>query len=240
MPQPVGLLDFLEHLRNLHGLLRHHGNYKGTFEAALLEAQGLELIGSNGAVFNHRMSMQEFSNGLANNLAGIGRILEAVRTRDAERGSLLTNGVGPFVGLCQSRHELAQRTEQLVLRIAASPTDCNRLGGCPAGPRRRGSGGTVAQYLASLMANTGWTPPGGNGILSQALLMDGAVQAVLAKIDKMPVDGTKAAKEASDAARESRQIIANAAAKHRGASEEFSGYAAALERFWTPHGTLNE
>jgi hypothetical protein len=240
MPQPPDLLNFLTHLRNLHGLLEHHGNYRGTFEGALMEAQGLALIGSHGRAFNHGASMQQFANGLNNNLAALDQILEGFRTRDNAAGSLLTNAVGPFLAHCRRRLTLAGQTDQLIQRIAASPADRARLAGCPARTRERGAGGTVAQWLESIRVRTTWTPPLGNQILSANLMADHAAQAVLAGIEQMPADAAAAAAETSAAAAASRQLIAQYASNYRDDSEEFSGYAAALERLWTPHGALAE
>ena len=70
------------------------------------------------------------------------------------------------------------------------------------------------------------------------LMADHAAQLVLARIETVPDTAAAAAKESSTAARKSRALIADYAPDHRAASEEFSGYAAALKRFWTPHGTL--
>jgi hypothetical protein len=240
MPQPPDLLNFLNHLRNLHGLLEHHGNYRGTFEGALMEAQGLALVGSHGRAFNHGASMQQFAGGLNNNLAGLDHILEGFRTRDTSAGSLLTNGVGPFLALCRRRSALAGQTDALIQRIAASPADRARLAGCPARTRERGAGGTVQQWLQAIRARTGWTPQLGDQILSANLMADHAAQAVLAGIEQMPADAAEATAESSASAAASRQLIARYASNYREDSEEFSGYAAALERLWTPHGTLAE
>ena len=118
-----------------------------------MEAQGLALIASNGTAFDHRNSLQEFANGLNNNLAGLDRICEEFRTRDTSAGSLLTNGIGPFVELCRRRDTLAGQTEQLAGRIDAVPAERERLAGCPARTRERGAGGDVAQWLAAIRAN---------------------------------------------------------------------------------------
>jgi hypothetical protein len=239
MPQPPDLLDFLDDLRELHGRLELHGNYRGTFEGALMEAQGLALIGSHGRAFNHGASMQQFANGLNRYLTDLDQILEGFRTRDNTGGSLLTNAVGPFLGLCRRRLALARQTEQLIGRIAASPADRARLARCPARTRERGAGGTVQQWLQSL-ARTGWTPQLGDQILSVNLMADPTAQNVLAGIEQMPATAAEAAAETSAAAGASRQLVAQYAASYREDSDEFSGYASALKRLWTPHGTLAE
>ena len=242
MPQPPRLIDFLRQLRRLHGVLRTHGNYRGTFEGALMEAQGLALIDTDGTAFDHRNSMQEFANGLRNRLADLDQILEEFRTRDTSAGSLLTNGIGPFTGLCRRRLALAERTDALAGRIAASPVESTRLAGCPARTRERGAGGTVEQWLEAIRARTGWTPAIGTGtrILSTLMMADADAQIVLAGIATVPQTQAAADKETSDAARKSRQLIAEYAPDHRALSEEFSGYASALKRFWTPHGARAE
>jgi hypothetical protein len=229
-------------LRDLHGLLEHHGNYRGTFEGALLEAQGMALIAADGGAFDHGASMEQLANGLNRHLNALELILERFRTRDISAGTLLTNAVGPFLALCNRRRELVQQTQWLIVRIHLSAVDRTRLAGCPARTRERGAGGTVTQWLGGIIARSGWSPPGytGNDILSTVLMADAAAQAVLAQIDQMPATADEAAAETRDAAARSRQLIAYYAPDHRDESEEFSGYASALKRLWTPHGTLAE
>lgn len=231
---------FLARLRDLYNLLAtSHGNYCGTFQAALMEAQGLALVGPHGRVFNHRASMQGFANGLNNNLERVDHIIEVVRTHNAVAGSLLTSGVGPFLGLCRRRFDLAQRTDNLIQAIAAVPAEAGRLGGAPVAPRGRRAGDTLAQYLQSLLA-TGWAPSmGGNGILAAFRMADPATQELLEEIEQVPPDGAGAAHETAEAAAASRQLIAQFASRYRATSDVFSGYAAAIERHWTPHGMLN-
>lgn len=233
--------EFLQRLRNLQILLAtHHGNYRGTYLASLLEAQGLALVGADGAAFDHRANMLGFSNGLANQLRRIDFVLQAVQTAELQAGTLLASGVGPLIGLARGRHELAQQTELLAARLAADPADSGRLAGAPTQPRGRGAGGTVAGQLAALRARTGWAPTTGGDVVSPQRMADPDTQSLLARIEEVPVDGPGAEHETHEAAAKSRQLIASFASRYRGQSDTFNGYAAALERHWTPHGSLDE
>jgi hypothetical protein len=236
MPQPPRLLDFLRQMRRLHGLLRHHGNYRGSFEGALMEAQGLALIDTDGTPFDHRNSLEEFANGLRNRLADLDQILEEFRTRDTMASSLFTNAIGPFTGLCRRRLALAERTDEVADHIAVSPIERGRLAGCPARTRARGAGGTVEQWLESIRARTGWTPPNGTQILSALMMADAAAQVVLNGIAAVPETAAGAAEETRAAAELSRELVCRN--EHHTASEEYSGYASALRRLWTNHGML--
>ncbi|CAN5394363.1 hypothetical protein BH20ACI1_BH20ACI1_15270 [soil metagenome] len=140
---------------------RKHGMLRGTFEAALAEAQGAELTKVKyftpaNQSYNHFKSMRDAANALQNSLTAFRQALTQLRTIDPKAAEIADKSFRPLVDSAAYRINLAQQTEKLIIEIAQTGNS-TRLQGTPL-TLGRDNAGLVSSQLRTM--NTNLVPQG--------------------------------------------------------------------------------
>jgi len=131
-PTPAQLAQQIQqHADNLINVLRtHHGLLRGTYEAAIAEAQGAELVGSAGQTFQHIESLEQGANALLSQKEAIGKSLSQLRNLDPRAAAQLGDALRPALDKARQLIDLAQNTRQVALELF-NTGNAQRLGGTP-------------------------------------------------------------------------------------------------------------
>jgi hypothetical protein len=148
-----------------------HGMLRGTFEAALAEAQGAELIKVRDFTpanqsYNHYQSMRGAANSLQLNLVQFRQLLMQLRSIDPQAAELADRSFRPLTETAASRVHLAQQAEQMIIEIA-NTGNTTRLQGVPLN-QSRDAAGLVSNQLRQMNMNL--VPQGlaqGNNLLDR-------------------------------------------------------------------------
>src|SRR5262249_20919671 len=136
-----------------------HGMLRGTFEAALAEAQGAELIKVRNFTpavqsYNHYQSMRDAANSLANNLSQYRQLLMQLRTMDAKVAEVVDRSFRTLSETASVRVQMAQQVEELINEINTTG-NATRLQGVPLN-QGRDAAGLVSNQLRQM--NLGLVP----------------------------------------------------------------------------------
>jgi hypothetical protein len=195
-----------------------HGMLRGTFEAALAEAQGAELIkGSNFTpsvqAYNHYQSMRDAANGLANNLSSFRQLLMQLRGIDPRAADAVQRSLRPLTEMASQRLEMAQKVDELINEINTTG-NATRLQGVPLN-QGRDAAGLVSNQLNNLRL----------GLVPQQLAQ--SFSALMDRIKELPAT----LEEAQEQIRTMAVTVSSvAAAAARGAARAAQ---AAVSRSWT-------
>ncbi len=149
-----------EYTNNMANLLgadpSKHGMLRGTFEAALAEAQGAELIKVKNFTpanqsYNHFQSMRDTANALQNTLTSVRQQLIALRSLDPKAAELADRSFRPLVENAAYRVHLAQQTEKMIIEIAQTGNS-TRLQGVPLN-QGRDAANLVSNQLRTMNMN---------------------------------------------------------------------------------------
>jgi len=133
-----------------------HGMLRGTFEAALAEAQGAELIKVSNFTpanqsYNHFQSMRDAANALQNNINSFRQALMQLRAIDPKAAEVADRSFRPLVDNAAYRVHLAQQTEKLMVEIAQTGNS-TRLQGVPLN-QGRDAANLVSNQLRTMNLN---------------------------------------------------------------------------------------
>jgi hypothetical protein len=136
-----------------------HGMLRGTFEAALAEAQGAELVKSRNFTpaaqsFNHYQSMRDAANSLANNLSQFRALLMQLRAVDPRAAEIADRSFRPLVETASLRVNMAGQVDELINEINTTG-NATRLQGVPLN-QSRDVAGLVSNQLRQM--NIGLVP----------------------------------------------------------------------------------
>jgi hypothetical protein len=112
-----------------------HGTLRGTFEAALAEAQGAEIMKTRNFTpanpsFSHFDSMRDAANGLQRNLDKFRDLLMQLRSTDPKAAEAADFSFRPLTESAELRVDLARKTEEVIIEIA-NTRNTTRLEGVP-------------------------------------------------------------------------------------------------------------
>lgn len=140
----------------LGGDPKKHAMLRGTFEAALAEAQGAELIKPSNFTpanqsFKHYDSMRDGANALQNAITQFRAGLTRLSTIDPKAAQRADISFRPLVDSAAYRVNLAQQTEKMIVEIA-NTGNSTRLQGVPLN-QSRDSAGLVSNQLRQMNLN---------------------------------------------------------------------------------------
>jgi hypothetical protein len=195
-------------------LVTHHGVLRGTFEAAIAEAQGLRMIASNGRELNHAASLEQGIQAVAARQQAISALLRRISALDPKAVNTFSQAVKPLMDLARDRIDLAQRTQHLLFELKFNHH--NRLLGTPVATGARNAGGMMSQQLQAL---SGALRTRGYSLVPSGIGASNAwVQQTVDRIRQLPVDARAASAQVAAAAAMGRVVIsrflANAAASN--------------------------
>lgn len=133
-----------------------HGMLRGTFEAAIAEAQGAELVKVRNFTpaiqsYNHYQSMREAANSLQNSITGFRTTLGQLRAVDPRAAEIADRSFRPLVESASLRVQLARQTEQMIIEIG-NTGNSTRLQGVPLN-LGRDQAGLVSNQLRQMNLN---------------------------------------------------------------------------------------
>jgi hypothetical protein len=133
-----------------------HGTLRGTYEAALAEAQGAELIKAHDFTpakqsWKHYINMRDAANSLANNLKIFNDSIKALRAIDPKAARVADETFQPLTSTASIRLDIARKTEQLIIEIAQTRNTA-RLEGVPLN-QSRDAAGLVSNQLRQMNMN---------------------------------------------------------------------------------------
>lgn len=188
--------QFQLHVEALQQILStHHGMLRGTFEAALVEAQGAQFIMSNARTAQHVLSMEQGAAALIKHEVEITNALRQVAAQDPKTAGVLSRALQPLLQMARQRIDLVQQTRNLIFEIRFLHS--NQLSGVPFQTAGRTVAGMASTQATSL--RLGLVP---GGIASHPW-----VQSALAQIRQLPMTATQATAQAAAAAATARAVL---------------------------------
>jgi hypothetical protein len=154
------ILDVTTNLANTLGAdPKKHGMLRGTFEGALAEAQGAELIKPKfftpaSQSFKHFENMRGAANSLANNLSQFRELLMKLRAIDPKAADVADTSFRPLTETASLRVQMANEVEELIIEINTTG-NATRLTGVPLN-QSRDAAGLVSNQLQQF--NMGLVP----------------------------------------------------------------------------------
>lgn len=215
-------------ITNLQQVLStHHGLLRGTFEAALAEAQGAELIAPNARTYQHLLSMEQAVSSIVESEQRATQLLGRIRLADPRAAGQFSSALREILQMARSRIDLAARTRDLIFEIE-STGNAARLGGLPAQAGAREAGRMMSQQVPNLIRG---------GLVPSGLQVIPWVQRTLDEIRRLPMSVQAAAAQATAAAAMARATLQAALARAAaGGALEVIGNA--LLRIWSIAGRL--
>lgn len=214
-----------QYIAQLQTALVHHGFLRGTFEAALAESQGLQLIGPNAKMFQHLLSMEQAVRATRAPLTQIGNLLTRLRSIDPRAATVIGDSLRNLLTLARERIALAQATGDLIFELKATGNSV-RLAGAPVATAARTTTGMVSHQLRQLWQ--GLVPAG----LQSALW----VRLTLERIRLLPLNAAQAAAQVAAAAVVARTMLM--AALLHAQPGLLQRIAAGLKGMWNAAGRL--
>jgi len=198
--QDLQLQKINQKIEKLEDILTHSGVLRGTAESSIAEAQGGELIGSNGRVWVHVENMEKAGNGLNNAVDDIGEVIRDLQRRDPRAANQLGEGLRPIRMLARLRADVLLKTRDLCKELKRDHP--NRLAGTPFASAGRGAGALVSNQLGSMRGAMA-----GRSLLPPEIAARDQVQQLVKRIKALPDDIPKARDEFKAAAMGVRTAI---------------------------------
>jgi hypothetical protein len=190
-------------------LTSHHGLWRGTFDAALAEAQDLSIVKEKKVVeqgitilqkkvVDHIANLRNAASALRNNGSALSVGIDKAESLAGHGTRFLRDGVKPLQALVSNRLALIQTTEDLMLEMRK--LDVMKLlstTGSRLGTQVLPAAGRTVEALASsrLLRDVGPLTRRGISLIPQGLTQTTPwVRALLAEIESLPLEASDAAK----------------------------------------------
>jgi hypothetical protein len=156
----------------------HHAGFRGTYEAAIAEAQGATMYDPSGQIFSHIDSMRQGAQAINTQLQAVTAGLNRLSRLDRNAGHRAQSGLQQLLQRARQMVGLAREVERLVAGLRNQYS--SRLGLAPVGSGGRTEGNLISTQLQR--AGLDLLPPE----------LQPRTQALIAQIKRVPVNEQQA------------------------------------------------
>jgi hypothetical protein len=175
---PDLLVTFLEERANtiLRLLAQPHGFDQGTYDAALAEYQGAQILDDSAEAYQHGVSMRNAASAVIENRDLMLKALQNLRQMDPQAASTAARSLEPVLNEATKYGSLARDTEKIMLELESQGAG-QRLAGIFLTPQGRTSAALVSNQLAQKEIE----------LLPQEVAQLNWVQSTLSRIRDLPI-----------------------------------------------------
>ena len=180
-PTPQDLAQQIQEQANslLQILGTHHAFLRGTFEAAIAEAQGAELVGSSGQVVQHILSLEQGAQALITREQTLTELLRTLRGLNPGAAGELSNALSPALQRARELIGLSEQTRAIIFEIKGTAYE----GGLAMTPLNAGR--DIARLMSTQLSQLG------RSLVPSSIAQYPWVQNTLDRIRQLPVTLTE-------------------------------------------------